>query len=96
MLSRNETVTQLTTIISETVGLPLETLNQDTILIGAQAVVKSGQLVEILLEVEDFAQKNGFTFDWTSDSAMSQKRSPFRSVGSLADYLVELSNTKAA
>lgn len=67
------------------------TINADTVLIGANRIVDSADLVVLLLSVEDFAkEKLGVEWDWTSDSAMSEARSVLRSVGSLARHLSEL------
>ena len=45
----------------------------------------------LLIAVEEFARDNlGATFDWTSDSAMSEARSVLRNVGSLTKHLSEL------
>jgi hypothetical protein len=45
----------------------------------------------LLIAAEDFAKENlGATFDWTSDSAMSEARSVLRNVGSLSKHLSEL------
>jgi acyl carrier protein len=66
-------------------------INADTVLVGANRVVDSADLVVLLLAVEDFAkEKLGVDWDWTSDSAMSEARSVLRSVGSLARHLSEL------
>ncbi len=55
----------------------------DTALIGEHGVIDSMSLVELCLRLEDKAVVLGFEFDWTSESAMSQDRSMFRTVGSL-------------
>ncbi len=67
------------------------TIDADTVLIGANRVLDSADLVMLLLAVEDFARDRlGVAFDWTSDSAMSEARSVLRSVGSLARHLTDL------
>ncbi|MCW5732166.1 MAG: acyl carrier protein [Alphaproteobacteria bacterium] len=74
--------------VAEAGELPLAGIAPATPLIGPRAVVKSRALVEILLALEEFAEEHlGVTFDWTSDSAMSQSRSIFRTVESLATHL---------
>ena len=63
----------------------------ETQLIGAQAVLKSRQLVQVLLALEEFSEDRLHTeFDWRSDSAMSASRSIFRTVGVLAGHLHQL------
>lgn len=60
-------------------------VNERTPLIGRNGVLDSMSLVEICLALEDKADELGFEFDWTSDSTLSQSRSMFRTVASLAD-----------
>ena len=63
-------------------------VSDETQLIGDSSVLDSMKLVELCLVLEDSAADAGFTFDWTSDSAMSRSRSMFRSAGSLAEEFV--------
>lgn len=77
--------------VSEFGGIPIETVDGGTQLVGQSRCLKSRTLVEVLLDLEDFAEKSlGVTFDWTSDAALSPSRSPFRSVDSLAQHLFKL------
>lgn len=46
------------------------------------------KLVELCLALEDKAPDLGFEFDWTSDAAMSNSRSMFRTAGSLATEFI--------
>ncbi|MBF0623197.1 MAG: acyl carrier protein [Magnetococcales bacterium] len=63
-------------------------LTPDTPLVGRNSPFKSRQLVELLVGLEEFCDEQlGFEFDWTSDSALSEQRSVYRSVGSLAEYV---------
>jgi acyl carrier protein len=63
-------------------------VSAETVLVGAGRVVDSADLVMLLLAAEDYARDNlGATFDWTSDSAMSEARSVLRNVGTLAKHL---------
>jgi acyl carrier protein len=60
-------------------------------LIGDDAILDSRSLVELLLSLEEFAEDElGATFDWSGDSAMSQRRSIFRSIGTLAEHIAGL------
>ena len=61
-------------------------VTRETALVGVQRVLKSRDLVEICLSLEDLAEEIGFDFDWTSHAAMSQSRSIFRTVGSLVEH----------
>lgn len=67
------------------------TVTADTVLVGTNRVVDSADLVMLLLSAEEFArEKLNVTFDWTSDSAMSEARSTLRNVGTLARHLSDL------
>jgi len=68
-------------------------VNSDSSLIGDGGIIDSMGIVELCLFLEDKAQDNDFEFDWTSDSAMSNSRSMFKSIQSLADTFVEQFNT---
>lgn len=73
-------------------GQPVESVTSSTVLVGNGRVVDSADLVMLLIAAEDYARDNlGATFDWTSDSAMSEARSVLRNVGTLATHLSQLS-----
>jgi len=57
----------------------------DTPLIGDDRFLDSMSLVELCLFLEDTALSFGFTFDWSSEVAMSKQRSFFRTPSSLAE-----------
>ena len=64
-------------------------------LIGSRAVIKSRALVELLLALEEYAEDElNVVFDWTSDAAMSESRSIFRTVSVLAEHLHGLSQAR--
>ena len=72
-------------------GQPFDQISSSTVLVGTGRVVDSADLVMLLIAAEDFAKETlGATFDWTSDSAMSEARSVLRNVGSLSKHLSEL------
>lgn len=58
-------------------------VTEDTPLIGDGSVLDSMSLVELCLCLEDLSDDLGFSFDWTSEAAMSRSRSMFRTAGSL-------------
>ena len=70
---------------------PTEEMN----LIGKDARLDSMKLVELCLSLEDQAGDLGFEFDWTSEAAMSQSRSLFRTVSSLAEEFHAQAQTQA-
>ena len=65
----------------------------DTPLIGGESLLDSMKLVELCLALEDKATDLGFEFDWTSDAAMSESRSMFRTAGSLATEFINQMET---
>lgn len=68
-------------------------LGLETPLIGSDRVLDSMNLVELCLILEDAAFGLGFSFDWTSSSAMSQTKSMFRNISTLAETFFEQMNT---
>lgn len=59
-------------------------INENSRLIGSDALLDSMGLVELCVNLEDRASDMGFEFDWTSESAMSRTSSIFGTAGSLA------------
>jgi len=77
--------------IASMTSMARESITAETVLVGNGRVVDSADLVMLLLSVEDFARDRlGATFDWTSDSAMSEARSVLRNVGTLARHVTDL------
>jgi acyl carrier protein len=63
----------------------------DMPLIGDNAVVTSMALVSFVADVESTLQdEHDLTVTLVSEQSLSRKRSPFRTVETLADYIVEL------
>ena len=63
----------------------------ETPLFGSSATLDSLDLVMFLVEVEGrLADRFGMERPLSNDSAMSQQRSPFRTLATLADYIVSL------
>ena len=71
---------------------PQETnIGEETRLIGHEAILDSLGLVSLVVEVEQhLADDLEVTLILADERAMSQKRSPFRSIGALADYVCDL------
>ena len=66
-------------------------ITAQTPLLGAGRVVDSIGLVTLVVDVENrVADQLGRSVSLMDDRAMSQSKSPFRSVGSLAEYLQTL------
>jgi acyl carrier protein len=68
-----------------------DSFQESTRLIGHEAVLDSMGLVSLLLDVEQsISEQYDVVIIIADERAMSQKRSPFRSVESLTDYVLEL------
>jgi acyl carrier protein len=64
-------------------------VSESTILIGDEAVVDSLGLVQIITDVEEtVSERYGRDLDLTDERALSQEKSPFRSVGTLVDHVM--------
>ena len=64
--------------------------SNDTILMGREGLFSSLMLVELMLEVEDFCSEKRICFSWTSETTMSERRSAYRTVESLTDFILSL------
>jgi acyl carrier protein len=66
-------------------------LGDDTRLIGRKGLLDSMGLVTLIVDVEQrLEEEYDLVVVLADERAMSQKHSPFRSVGSLADYICQL------
>lgn len=67
------------------------TFAPETPLFGRGAALDSLDLVSFLVEVETrLAERFGLESPLSDDRAMSQARSPFRTIGTLAEYILSL------
>ena len=87
-----QTITRIVTELLAEEGIQHD-VQPDMPLIGGDSALDSMKLVELCVRLEDEADDLGFSFDWTSDSAMSKSRSMFRTVASLSE---EISNQSQA
>ena len=72
-------------------GFSSDEINDDIMLIGDDAKIKSRDLVEILLIIEDYLDdEHDIEFDWASSNAMSNASSNYRTLGSLKKYVQEI------
>ena len=63
----------------------------DSVLFGEGGVLTSVDFVTLVLDIEEAVEEaTGKSITLADERAMSQKHSPFRTVGSLADYIEEL------
>jgi hypothetical protein len=81
----------------QTTGGEPVTAQADSALVGGQAVVTSMTLVAFVTDVEStLASDFNLEVTLVSEKALSRKNSPFRSIESLADYIMELAETPVA
>ena len=74
---------------------PESSYSSKTQLVGEKRSIKSMQLVELLLKMEDYVEKNfNSEFNWDKNSAMSETFSVLRTVESLADHVIKLNSKK--
>lgn len=70
-------------------GIDQVKVNANTRLLGPDSVVDSIGLVNVIIDVESTFADKGIELSLTSGEAMSRKKSPFREVSTLADFIVE-------
>jgi len=62
-------------------------------LLGSSSALDSMDLVTFIVEVEQFLDDNyGFQIQLATEKAMSRRSSPFVSIKSLSNYIIELYN----
>lgn len=59
-------------------------INAQSPLVGGSSLIDSMALVQICLALEERSQSEGFSFDWTSEKAMSSLNSIFKTPETLA------------
>jgi acyl carrier protein len=83
-------LTSLRDVLAEMGAAPpaSEPVSADTQLVGRSAVLDSLGLVRLILEVEQrLSDTHDVVVTLADERAMSQQRSPFRTVATLADYI---------
>lgn len=72
-------------------GGPAVEATADLSLIGEEAAVTSMALVSLIADIESaLAEQFNLSLTLVSERALSRKKSPFRSVETLAEYVLEL------
>ena len=75
------------------IDIAVAELNYETKLIGSSSIFDSIELVSFIVEAEQFLEENfDISVQLASESAMSRRRSPFMSLQSLVDYILEIIN----
>jgi acyl carrier protein len=62
----------------------------DARLFGAPSPLDSLGLVALLIDIEEAFEREGHAIVLSDERAMSQSRSPFRSISALVDYIEQL------
>lgn len=63
------------------------TINDNFQLFGKDSIIDSMGLVNIIIDIESNFLDKGYEISLTSEKAMSQKNSPFRTIESLSEYI---------
>jgi len=79
MISSKDLTDLIKTILEDSVEI-----NPQSPLVGGSSLIDSMGLVQICLALEERSQSEGFSFDWTSEKAMSSLNSIFKTPETLA------------
>jgi acyl carrier protein len=84
-------VASLKEVFAQT-GAPVpEGVGDDTVLVGKDAVLDSLGVVSLIVEVEQQIEgAHSISLTLANDKAMSQRNSPFRTVGVLTDHVMSM------
>ncbi len=78
-------------VFGQTDAPPPATIDDNTVLVGNDAVVDSLGVVSLIVEVEQRLEaEHQVSVTLANDKAMSQRNSPFRTVGVLTDHVVAM------
>ena len=76
---------------------PPASVTEETVLVGNDAVLDSLGVVSLIVEVEQrLESEHGVSVVLANDKAMSQKNSPFRTVGVLTDHVMAMAQEVAS
>jgi len=92
-MQRQEAVELITDALRQFLppGQESAALDENTRLVGGNTVLDSAALVSLIIEIEQQVDDRfGVPITIADDRALSQERSPFRTVSSLADYVIKV------
>lgn len=89
-MEKNEAKEIVINAIKEYIDDKSVQISESAILLGNDAVVDSIGLVNLIVDVESALAEKDIEITLTSEDAMSRRKSPFRSVETLSDYIIEL------
>ena len=101
MIARNDAyqivIASLQEVFEQSGITPPENITEDTVLVGNEPVLDSLGVVQLIVEVEQRVEQiHGISVTLANDKAMSQKNSPFRTVGVLSDHVVATAQEAAS
>lgn len=74
----------------EQAGTQVDKIDEDTVIVGPDAVLDSIGVVSLIVDIEQRLQmEHDIAVTLASEKAMSQKNSPFRTVGVLATHIID-------
>ena len=65
-------------------------IEEKTPLMNKGGILSSLMLVELMLALEEYCTEHNIRFVWAHDSIMSEKNSPYHTVGTLVEYICSL------
>lgn len=75
----------------EQLGGPVPDITEETVIVGKDAVLDSVGVVSLIVDIEQkLESEHSVAVTLASDKAMSQKNSPFRTAGVLAEYMCQV------
>ena len=80
-----EDVIKILKEISETNNNAIKQMNEDSQILNGDNNLDSMAIVQLCIALEDKSNFFGFTFDWTSEKAMSSMNSIFKTPKSISD-----------
>ena len=93
----NKMVEMLNTALADQGEGGSMTAGPGSLLVGPEAVVTSMALVSFITDVESaLFESFGLELSLVSEQALSRKNSPFRTIETLADYILELAAASEA
>ena len=89
-MERNQIAELVINAVNEILDDENVAVTEKTVLLGNEAAVDSMGLVNLIVDIEGALADIDVEVTLTSEKAMSQRNSPFRTVESLTDYIKEL------
>jgi len=88
MMSREEVINIIRECLRDVADV--KEFSEEMSLIGSNSELDSIDFVTLMVFIEKALHKKNITVELVSERAMSQHRSPFRDVRSLADFIMEM------